>query len=83
MHGQYRIIYLTGMLPPRLDYRAREQCGLHPSSSLGRFDGRVYEDMFNRAHRLNPLNKLTFNPDYRTEEIVMGSGDGGKILSKL
>ena len=39
--------------------------------------------MFHRAHRLNPLNKLTFNPDYRTEEIVMGSGDGGKILSKL
>ncbi len=39
--------------------------------------------MFNRAHRLNPLNKVTFNPDYRTEEIIKGSGDGGKILSKL
>ncbi|KAI9880063.1 MAG: hypothetical protein M1830_005795 [Pleopsidium flavum] len=52
-------------------------------SSLGRYDGRVYEDMFNRAHRLNPLNKMTFNPDYRTDEIIMGSGDGGKILSRL
>lgn len=52
-------------------------------SALGRYDGRVYEDLFNRAHRLNPLNKITFNPDYRTDEIVMGSGDAGKILSKL
>lgn len=52
-------------------------------SALGRSDGNVYEDIFNRAHRLNPLNKITFNPDYHTEEIVMGSGDGGKILAKL
>ncbi|KAL4888858.1 acyl-CoA dehydrogenase/oxidase C-terminal [Aspergillus ambiguus] len=52
-------------------------------SALGRSDGRVYEDLFNRAHRLNPLNKMTFNPDYRTDEIVMGSDDGGKILWKL
>ncbi|OCT44470.1 Peroxisomal acyl-coenzyme A oxidase 1 [Cladophialophora carrionii] len=52
-------------------------------SSLGRYDGKVYEDMFNRAHRLNPLNRLTFNPDYRTDEIVLGSGDGGAILAKL
>lgn len=52
-------------------------------SALGRYDGRVYEDLFHRAHRLNPLNRVTFNPDYRTDEIVMGSGDGGRILSKL
>ncbi|KAH8811029.1 acyl-CoA dehydrogenase/oxidase C-terminal [Xylogone sp. PMI_703] len=52
-------------------------------SALGRYDGRVYEDLFHRAHRLNPLNRVTFNPDYRTAEIVMGSGDGGQILSKL
>jgi acyl-CoA oxidase len=52
-------------------------------SALGRYDGRVYEDLFNRAHRLNPLNKITFNPDYRTNEIVLGSGDEGQILSKL
>lgn len=52
-------------------------------SALGRSDGRVYEDLFNRAHRLNPLNMVTFNPDYRTDEIVIGSNDGGEILSKL
>ncbi|KAF5012777.1 hypothetical protein FDECE_1197 [Fusarium decemcellulare] len=52
-------------------------------SALGRHDGRVYEDLFNRAHRLNPLNKITFNPDYRNNEIVMGSGDAGRILAKL
>lgn len=53
-------------------------------SALGRYDGRVYEDLFNRAHRLNPLNKITFNPNYWEEEIVKGSGDSGKdILPKL
>lgn len=56
---------------------------LNGFSALGRYDGRVYEDLFHRAHRLNPLNRITFNPDYRTDEIVMGSGDGGAILSKL
>ncbi|KAF1928514.1 acyl-CoA oxidase [Didymella exigua CBS 183.55] len=53
-------------------------------SALGRFDGKVYEELFDMAHRRNPLNKVTFNPDYRSEEIVLGSGDGGKhILAKL
>ena len=52
-------------------------------SALGRYDGKVYEDLFHRAHVLNPLNRTTFNPDYRTDEIVMGSGDGGEILAKL
>jgi acyl-CoA oxidase len=52
-------------------------------SALGRYDGKVYEDLFYRAHVLNPLNKVTFNPDYRTDEIVKGSGDGGEILAKL
>jgi acyl-CoA oxidase len=52
-------------------------------SPLGRSDGRVYEDLFYRAHVLNPLNRVTFNPDYRNPEIVKGSNDGGKILSKL
>lgn len=54
-------------------------------SALGRYDGKVYEDLFNRAHRLNPLNEVTFNSDYRSEEIVRG--DNGKemrrILAKL
>lgn len=53
-------------------------------SALGRYDGRVYEDLYNRAHRLNPLNRITFNPNYWDEEIVMGTGENGRnILSKL
>lgn len=43
-------------------------------SSLGRYDGDVYNDLFRKAHRENPLNLLTFNPDWRTEEIVLGEG---------
>lgn len=35
-------------------------------SSLGRYDGKVYEDMFYRASELNPLNKITVNPDPRS-----------------
>jgi acyl-CoA oxidase len=31
-------------------------------SSLGRQDGRVYEDMFYRASQLNPLNEITIDP---------------------
>lgn len=52
-------------------------------SALGRYDGRVYEDLFDRAHRHNPLNSITFNPDWRSDEVVLGSGDGGRIQSKL
>ncbi|TKA32420.1 hypothetical protein B0A50_01526 [Salinomyces thailandicus] len=54
-------------------------------SALGRYDGRVYEDLFNRAHRLNPLNKVTFNPYYTSDEIEMGGGDGElrRIVAKL
>jgi acyl-CoA oxidase len=53
-------------------------------SALGRYDGRVYEDLFNRAHRLNPLNRITFNPNYWDDEIVKDSGiDGSDVLSKL
>ncbi|KAJ0423081.1 acyl-CoA dehydrogenase/oxidase C-terminal [Aspergillus carlsbadensis] len=53
-------------------------------SALGRYDGQVYEDLFHRAHRLNPLNKITFNPNYWEDEIVKGSGDGwSSVLAKL
>lgn len=52
-------------------------------SALGRYDGDVYRDLFRRAHKENPLNEVTFNPDWRSEEIVMGSDDNGKILAKL
>jgi acyl-CoA oxidase len=31
-------------------------------SSLGRSDGKVYEDMFHRASEVNPLNKITVDP---------------------
>jgi acyl-CoA oxidase len=53
------------------------------NSALGRFDGKVYETLYDMAHRQNPLNNVTFNPRWQDEEIIMGSGDGGHILSKL
>ena len=53
-------------------------------SALGRSDGKVYEDLFDRAHRLNPLNEITFNPYYKSEEIVMGGESNIKsIQAKL
>ena len=53
-------------------------------SALGRSDGKVYEDLYDRAHRRNPLNRVTFNPDWKSEEIVLGSGDEGRtLLAKL
>lgn len=53
-------------------------------SALGRYDGKVYETLYDMAHRQNPLNRVTFNPDWRSDEIVLGSNDGGKhILAKL
>ncbi|KAF2167598.1 hypothetical protein M409DRAFT_66087 [Zasmidium cellare ATCC 36951] len=52
-------------------------------SALGRYDGKVYEDLFDRAHRQNPLNDHTFNNKWWSDEIELGSGDAGKILAKL
>jgi acyl-CoA oxidase len=53
-------------------------------SALGRSDGKVYEELYDMAHRRNPLNRVTFNPDWRSDEIVMGSGAGAKeLLAKL
>ncbi|KIW06482.1 uncharacterized protein PV09_02918 [Verruconis gallopava] len=52
-------------------------------SALGRSDGKVYEDLFYRAHHLNPLNKLVVNPNYWDNEIELGSGDSGAVLAKL
>lgn len=43
-------------------------------SALGSYDGDVYNRLYHKAHKENPLNKLTFNPDWKTEEIVMGEG---------
>jgi len=45
-------------------------------SALGSYDGDVYNRLFHKAHKENPLNLLTFNPDWRSEEIVMGEGEG-------
>lgn len=53
-------------------------------SALGRSDGKVYEDLFNRAHRLNPLNEITFDPYYKNEEVIKGQqGSLKNILAKL
>lgn len=40
-------------------------------SSLGKFDGRVYQDMLRRV-ALEPLNQTTFNSDYRSAELALG-----------
>ncbi|EXJ63846.1 hypothetical protein A1O7_00181 [Cladophialophora yegresii CBS 114405] len=44
-------------------------------SALGAYDGDVYTRLFHKAHKENPLNLVTFNPDWRSEEIVMGEGE--------
>jgi acyl-CoA oxidase len=44
-------------------------------SALGRYDGDVYRAMWQRSHLENPLNMEIFNPDFRSEEIIMGEGE--------
>ena len=44
-------------------------------SALGSYDGDVYNRLFHKAHKENPLNLQTFNPDWKSEEIVMGEGE--------
>lgn len=39
-------------------------------SSLGRKDGRVYEDLFHRASQLNPLNGLTIDPNPNSNVLI-------------
>lgn len=51
-------------------------------SSLGRYDGKVYEDMFERASELNPLNALTIDP-YPTSEVLIKKDEREKFRSKL
>lgn len=51
-------------------------------SSLGRKDGKVYEDMFYRASELNPLNGLTIDP-YPSNDILVKRDETEKFKSKL
>ncbi|KAL9625803.1 MAG: hypothetical protein Q9160_000123 [Pyrenula sp. 1 TL-2023] len=51
-------------------------------SSLGRFDGKVYEDMFHRASELNPVNRLTFDP-YPTSDVIVKKDDRDTVKSRL
>ncbi|KAF2864023.1 acyl-CoA oxidase [Piedraia hortae CBS 480.64] len=44
-------------------------------SSLGRADGKVYEDMFRCATTLNPLNKVTVDP-YPDSKVLFRKVDG-------
>ena len=51
-------------------------------SSLGRFDGKVYEDLFERASEQNPLNRLTIDP-YPNSEVLVKKDDRRKVKSML
>jgi acyl-CoA oxidase len=51
-------------------------------SSLGREDGKVYEDMFYRASELNPLNGLTIDP-YPDSDVLVKRDERQKYRSKL
>ncbi|KAJ9623607.1 hypothetical protein H2203_005869 [Taxawa tesnikishii (nom. ined.)] len=51
-------------------------------SSLGRYDGKVYEDMFYRASELNPLNAITVDP-YPNSETLFKEDESKKFKSKL
>ena len=51
-------------------------------SSLGRYDGKVYEDLFHRASELNPLNAMTIDP-YPDSEVLVKRDEREKFKSKL
>lgn len=54
-------------------------------SSLGRQDGKVYEDMFYRASELNPLNRITVDP-YPNSDVLFKKVEGNietSVKSKL
>ena len=51
-------------------------------SSLGRKDGKVYEDMFHRASELNPLNGLTIDP-YPDSDVLIKKDETERFRSKL
>ena len=51
-------------------------------SSLGRYDGKVYEDLFHRASEMNPLNALTVDP-YPDSEVLVKRDNRDGVKSKL
>ena len=51
-------------------------------SSLGRYDGKVYEDMFHRASEMNPLNGITVDP-YPKSEVLFKKDESKSYKSKL
>lgn len=51
-------------------------------SSLGRYDGKVYEDMFHRASELNPLNSVVFDP-YPDSKVLFRKDERQNLRSKL
>ena len=51
-------------------------------SSLGKFDGKVYENMFYRASELNPLNRVTVDP-YPDSEKLFTKDESRSLKSKL
>jgi acyl-CoA oxidase len=51
-------------------------------SSLGRYDGKVYEDMFYRASELNPLNNVVFDP-YPDSKVLFRKDERKDLRSKL
>ena len=51
-------------------------------SSLGRYDGKVYEDMFYRASELNPLNRVVVDP-YPDSGVIFKKDESAAMKSKL
>lgn len=51
-------------------------------SSLGRYDGKVYEDMFHRASEVNPLNDVLIDP-YPESPVLFRTDGKGVVRSKL
>jgi len=51
-------------------------------SSLGRYDGKVYEDLFFRASELNPLNAITVDP-YPDSGVLFKKDASQAFKSKL
>jgi acyl-CoA oxidase len=44
-------------------------------SSLGRYDGKVYEDMFHRASEINPINDIVFDPYPESSVLFKKTGE--------